>query len=117
MTKLMKIFAVVAPLLSLSALASGQAASDPTRAELLYDTHCTACHTMQVHWRDKRQAYDWDSLKFQVRRWQGNAGLAWTAADIAEVSAYLNETIYRYPQPADRIGKVLGMNIQPVPRK
>lgn len=48
-----------------------------TRGELLYSTHCVTCQTTQMHWRKDRQAIDWDSLKFQVRRWQGNAGLKW----------------------------------------
>ncbi|MEO6017696.1 MAG: hypothetical protein ABIP46_10595 [Polaromonas sp.] len=59
-----------------------------------------------MHWRVDRQAYDWDSLKFQVRRWQGNAGLAWSETDITAVSRYLNETIYRYPTLGDRVGLV-----------
>jgi hypothetical protein len=54
--------------------------------ELLYGTHCVARHTTQMHWRNDWQAFDWDSLKFQVREWRGNAGLAWNDADIAEVS-------------------------------
>lgn len=75
-----------------------------TRGQLLYNTHCISCHTTQMHWRTDKQAYDWDSLKFQVRRWQGNAGLQWGEADITEVSRYLNEAIYRYPPLADRVG-------------
>lgn len=84
-----------------SALANAQ-----TRGELLYTTHCVDCHTTQVHWRVNKQAVDWDSLKLQVRRWQGNAGLQWREADITEVSRYLNETIYRFPPPAERMGLV-----------
>ena len=59
-----------------------------------------------MHWRNDRQAYDRDSLKVQVRRWQGNAGLLWSDADITEVAQHLNKTIYRYPQTADRVGAV-----------
>ena len=57
-----------------------------------------------MHWRDKRQATDWESLQRQVRRWQANAGLRWTDDDITAVARYLNETIYRYPQTSDRAG-------------
>jgi hypothetical protein len=64
------------------------------------------CHTTQMHWRNNRQAHDWDSLTYQVRRWQGNAGLDWNDADIAEVARYLNESIYHYPQVNDRIGLI-----------
>lgn len=34
--------------------------------------------------------------KFQVRRTQGNAGLVWSEADIAEVFRYLKKTMYCY---------------------
>ena len=84
----------------------GASANAQTRGELLYTTHCVDCHTTQMHWRDNKQAFDWDSLKLQVRRWQGNAGLQWREADITEVSRYLNETIYRFPPPAERLGQV-----------
>ena len=94
-------------------IASAQTASAATRGELLYSTHCVTCHTTQMHWRNDRQAFDWDSLKFQVRRWQGNAGLAWNEADIAEVSRYLNETVYHYPQLNDRVGLVTPQKFQP----
>ncbi|MBC7436624.1 MAG: cytochrome C [Bdellovibrionales bacterium] len=73
----------------------------PSRGELLYSTHCISCHSTQMHWRNDRLAYDWASLKVQVRRWQGNAGLQWGDADITDVSHYLNDTIYSFP--ADRV--------------
>jgi hypothetical protein len=99
-------FMVSVALAGCSMLAPAQTVPAETRGELLYSTHCVTCHTTQMHWRNDRQAFDWDSLKFQVRRWQGNAGLAWNDADIAEVSRYLNETIYHYPQLNDRVGLV-----------
>jgi len=70
-----------------------------------------------MHWRNDRQAFDWESLKFQVCRWPGNAGLAWNDADIAKVSRYLNETIYHYPQINDRVGMVSSGTVQSAPRK
>ncbi len=103
-----------AALAGFNALAAAQPALSETRGELLYSTHCVACHTTQMHWRNDRQAFDWDSLKFQVRRWQGNAGLAWNDADIAEVSRYLNETFYHHPQLNDRVGLVSNGTAQPL---
>jgi mono/diheme cytochrome c family protein len=103
MTNLKNQFMVFIALEGFSALACAQASLSETRGELLYDTHCVACHTAQIHWRNDRLAVDWDSLKFQVRRWQGNTGLAWSEADIIDVSRYLNETIYRYPALNDRV--------------
>lgn len=58
---------------------------------------------------------DLDSLKFQIRRWQGMTGLAWTEADISEVSRYLNETIYRYPTPASSVGLVSTQELRSIP--
>jgi mono/diheme cytochrome c family protein len=104
-------------LTGISAVASAQLTPAETRGELLYSTHCVACHTTQMHWRNERQAFDWESLKFQVRRWQGNAGLAWNDADIAEVSRYLNESIYHYPQINDRVGLISSGTAQSAPRK
>lgn len=85
------------------AAAIGPAAYAQSRGELLYSTHCISCHTTEMHWRDKKVATDWASLRFQVRRWQDNAGLGWNEADIREVTRYLNESIYRYAQPADSV--------------
>ena len=93
----------VAALAGFSALAHSQAPPATTRGQLLYATHCISCHTTQMHWRNERQAGDWDSLKAQVRRWQGFAGLQWGEADITDVARHLNDTIYQFPQTADRV--------------
>lgn len=79
--------------------AAAQRMRDATRGELLYSTHCIACHSAQVHWREKRRATDWASLQSEVRRWQGVSGLGWSNEDIAEVARYLNALHYRYPTP------------------
>lgn len=74
-------------------------AREASRSELLYSTHCIACHTERVHWREKKLATDWATLQAQVRRWQGNISLGWDDADITEVARYLNRLYYRYPAP------------------
>lgn len=74
-------------------------AAPPSRGELLYSTHCITCHTEKMHWRTLAQARDWDTLKAQVRRWQGEAKLDWSEEDISEVARHLNDTIYRFPRP------------------
>lgn len=89
-------FAGAAGTLPSTAVAQSQA---PTRGELLYSTHCIACHATQMHWREKRQAVDWPTLVFQVRRFQGAAGLQWNDQDILEVARHLNDTIYRFTPP------------------
>jgi mono/diheme cytochrome c family protein len=86
-------------------------AQAPSRGELLYTTHCVACHSTQMHWRQKKLATTWDTLKAQVQRWQGVAGLDWSEVEVEEVARYLNETIYRYPEPA-RVGLLTPQPIQ-----
>lgn len=91
----------------LAALAAfGPAAAAQSRGELLYTTHCVACHTTQMHWRDQRLAQDWDSLRALVRRWQATALLQWSEDDILEVTRHLNERIYRFAPPAPSVGAI-----------
>jgi mono/diheme cytochrome c family protein len=85
------------------AAAGAQPVGSPTRGELLYTTNCISCHTTEVHWREGKKATDWSSLKAQVRRWQDNAGLKWSDADVEEVARHLNQTIYRYPQTSKQL--------------
>lgn len=66
------------------------------RGELLYATHCSACHTTEIHWRKQKLATGWKSLKAQVRRWQSNIGLTWSEEEITDVANYLNATYYGF---------------------
>lgn len=86
---------------------AGGAVVPASRGQALYNTHCIACHTTQVHWRDARLATDWDSLKREVRRWQATNALAWSEADVVQVARHLNDTIYRYAQTSDLLGFAL----------
>jgi mono/diheme cytochrome c family protein len=95
-------FAGIALVLAATATLAQQVPA-PNRGALLYDTHCLACHTSEVHWRDKRLASDWESLKVEVRHWQARAKLGWSEADIVEVARHLNDTIYRFPQTSERL--------------
>ena len=72
---------------------------DSSRGALLYETHCLACHSAQVHWRDHSLVRDWESLTRQVARWQASANLQWGADDIDAVSRYLDDAYYRLPAP------------------
>ncbi len=81
------------------AAAEAQAMPDPQRGELLYSTHCVACHSTQIHWRDKKLVTDYPSLLAEVRRWQTFGGLGWREDDISVVARYLNAHFYHYPAP------------------
>ena len=84
--------------LALPLAAAAQGLPQPgSRGQLLYGNHCVACHTTQMHWRDKKLVTDWPSLKVQVRRWQGTAQLNWSEEDIDDVARFLNDTYYRLP--------------------
>lgn len=67
-----------------------------TRGELLYATHCIACHNEQVHWRERKRVTDWGSLIMEVRRWQANIGLFWSEQEITDTARYLNAAYYRF---------------------
>ena len=99
-------FAAVAP------AAWAQGATQQSRGELLYSTHCIACHTQQIHWRDEKLVTDWASLDAQVRRWARNAGLSWSDSDVVEVARYLNALHYRFPAPT-----VTGADDGDIPRR
>jgi hypothetical protein len=70
--------------------------------QLLYETHCVACHGEEIHWRDKRLAKDWDSLLIQVEHWQASMHLLWRQDEIFAVARYLNALHYGYPEPAHK---------------
>jgi mono/diheme cytochrome c family protein len=71
--------------------------TEQQHGELLYSTYCIGCHTTEVHWREKRLATDWPTLKNQVRRWQNNIGLALGEDDVAAIAGYLNGLYYHFP--------------------
>ncbi len=79
--------------------AAAHAQDGLSRGKLLYATHCSACHTAEIHWRKQKLATDWNSLTAQVRRWQASTGLGWSKEEIADVARYLNETHYDFPEP------------------
>lgn len=86
-------------LLLASVLHAGVAAAEPERGRLLYATYCDGCHTEQVHWRANSRIADWASLVAEVRRWQRNIRLDWSAEDIDAVARHLNQLHYRLPAP------------------
>ena len=92
-----KLFFAMCLFWGVHAPAHAQAKHSETRGELLYSTHCSACHSDQVHWREKKLATDWNSLIVQVRRWQANIGLVWNEEEIEDTTRYLNAVYYHFP--------------------
>ncbi len=82
---------------SRAATAEAQPAADMLRGRDLYQTHCIACHTAQVHWRDKSLVHSWEDLRRQVIRFERIAGQEWSEQEIDDVAAYLNRLFYQLP--------------------
>lgn len=85
--------------LGLAGLPGSATAADAGRGGTLYETRCRACHDASVHHRDARKARSFDALRAQVRRWSAEAGGAWSADELDDVTFYLNERYYRFPCP------------------
>lgn len=77
--------------------AVAQPGTEYLRGEVLYKDNCDGCHTERMHWRAERLVTDWNSLKAQVRRWQGMAKLEWSESDVMAVALYLNGRFYSFP--------------------
>lgn len=80
-------------------LVSGIAvAQDIERGRLLYETFCVSCHDKSVHSRKQKLATSYREIRAQVNRWQSNIGQTWGASEIEDVTAYLNDSVYLFPE-------------------
>ncbi len=86
-------------ILLLCFLLSYQTIAHADRGELLYETHCHACHGPKMHQRSHRIATDWRTLLLQVQRWESNIDLQWSQEEINDVAHYLNERYYGFSEP------------------
>ena len=75
--------------------AGGTSAADAERGQLLYENHCTVCHTSVVHVRERRKAASREDIQSWIRRWQTELGLQWGATEVDDVAEYLNDRYYR----------------------
>ena len=66
-----------------------------SRGQLLYENHCTECHTSVAHIRADRRVRTMKDLEAWVMRWAGQRKLQWSADDVAEVVDYLNGRYYQ----------------------
>ena len=96
MLRLKKLACLLCLFWGMQTSAHAQLKEGEIRGELLYAMYCNACHTSQIHWREKKLATDWHSLKAQVRLWQANAGLGWGEEEISDVTHYLNAVYYHF---------------------
>lgn len=93
--------AVAACIVAGMAIAAAPArAQSLTRGKALYEQHCMSCHAQSVHGRAKRRARDFNEVRDWAERWNKSLELNWGAAEIEDVTVYLNAMYYRYAIPA-----------------
>ncbi|RJQ47801.1 MAG: cytochrome c [Gammaproteobacteria bacterium] len=71
-------------------------AADAKRGEALYQANCTRCHDTSVHTRPNSIIHSLDALKKRVRFCETNARLKWSDEQIEDVTAWLNQTFYKF---------------------
>ena len=81
---------------ALLALSAGATAADLEHGKALNQQHCMACHDDGVYTRPNRRVTTLAGLQNQVRRCELSLGLKWFDEDINDVTAYLNETYYKF---------------------
>lgn len=79
--------------------------ADPERGRALYENHCTACHTANVHTRPNRIALTRDEVRRIVRHWQAQQNLHWSTQDTEDVVEFLGRSRYRFPAGSEKIGR------------
>ena len=65
----------------------------------IHDASCISCHDSGVYSRTDRKMTDFTMLAAQVRRCDANLGTKLFDEDLNNVTAYLNETFYKFPKP------------------
>ena len=76
--------------------APAKAPVTPTRGELLYQNHCTTCHTSVAHVRSNRRANSVPAVEAWVLRWSGELKLGWTEDEVTEVTQHLVQRYYKF---------------------
>lgn len=67
----------------------------PTRGQLLYENHCTVCHTSVVHLRTDRRAKSLPEIRTWVMHWSGYLKLRWDKEEVEDVVNHLNQQFYK----------------------
>ncbi|OGI59031.1 MAG: hypothetical protein A2V58_01760 [Candidatus Muproteobacteria bacterium RBG_19FT_COMBO_61_10] len=73
-------------------------AGERERGRLLYENHCTTCHSSTAHVRSEHKAHTLEDIEAQVRRWSKELGLTWSDAEVAAVRHYLSVRYYGYSE-------------------
>ena len=66
------------------------------RGALLYENHCTTCHTSVVHVQENHHAMSDGDVEGWVRRWSTDQKLGWSDEEVLDVTDYLLRTFYKF---------------------
>lgn len=66
------------------------------RDQMLYENHCTSCHSSQAYIRQQRKARSMDDIRHWVQRWSTQLELDWDTSAVEQVSQYLNRQFYHF---------------------
>ena len=79
-----------------------EAASPPVlgtpsaRGQMLYENHCTVCHTSVVHVQENHRATSDAAVESWVRRWADDQKLGWTDEEVLDVTDFLVRRFYKF---------------------
>lgn len=82
--------------MSACAVAASAHAADPKRGQMLYQKNCTGCHQPSIHTRTNSIIHSRGALKKRVEFCEIQNGKSWTAEQIEDVVAYLNQRYYKF---------------------
>ncbi len=83
----------------LAGLSAPATSADFDRGQALYERHCQSCHETWEHRREPGEGVvTLDGLRARVAAWSAHSGLEWSAAEIDDVTSYLNRHFYRLTQ-------------------
>ena len=68
----------------------------PKHIKALQQENCTGCHDDAMYTRENRRVTTLAGLQKQVRRCELSLGLSWFDEDVADVTAYLNSSYYKF---------------------
>jgi cytochrome c5 len=73
-----------------------QALTGSARGQLLYENHCTVCHTSVVHVQQDHRASSGAAVESWVRRWSVDQKLGWEDEEILDVTDFLLRRYYKF---------------------
>ncbi len=73
-------------------------AAQVDRGQGLYENHCQECHDNNVHTREESKPKSIKDLRAWVRTMGIYSDLDWGNDEIEDLTRYLNQRLYRFPE-------------------